>query len=30
MKVFPQGWRVAHIEELWHGPILVNRQIYSP
>jgi ketosteroid isomerase-like protein len=26
----PQGWRVAHIEELWHGPILVNGQIYTP
>ena len=26
----PQGWRVAHIEELWHGPILVNGQIYMP
>ena len=26
----PQGWRVAHVEEQWHGPILVNGQIYTP
>ena len=26
----PQGWRIAHMEELWHGPILVNGQIYTP
>jgi hypothetical protein len=26
----PQGWLVARIEELWHGPILVNGQVYRP
>jgi hypothetical protein len=26
----PQGWRVARIEELWHGPILVNGQVNKP
>jgi len=25
-----EGWREASVREVWHGPILVNGQVYRP